>query len=423
MKQFTSYNNSLENKLLLIEKKLTHLEHIEDAIFNDGYAGGIEALNILDGVINTLQGNSKKAINVQSKVDGSPSIIAGTNPENGKFFVATKALFNKTPKINYTPADIVQNHGHAANLVTKMQIGLKYFPKLGIKGIVQGDFMFIPSDLAKETIDDGEYITFTPNTITYAVPTDDPLADTIKKAKVGVIWHTSYTGKTIADLTLKFSVNVNAMTKTKDVWAGDTDFTDVSGKATLTKSELKDMRLEMKKALAALKKLSKKALKVLFGNAKEDDTIAFNVKIYINDMVGQGQEYSNKQKAIGGFIDFIRKRYQPKIDKLKSEKGKAKKQKVLDDMITTLNSDRNIGGTFAYALEWHNNVANIKLALIKKMEQVNSIPAFMKTSTGYEVTGPEGFVAVDHMTNSAVKFVNRLEFSKNNFNAIKSWSK
>jgi len=423
MKQFTSYNNSLENKLLLIEKKLTHLEHIEDAIFNDGYAGGIEALNILDGVINTLQGNSKKAINVQSKVDGSPSIIAGTNPENGKFFVATKALFNKTPKINYTPADIVQNHGHAANLVTKMQIGLKYFPKLGIKGIVQGDFMFIPSDLAKETIDDGEYITFTPNTITYAVPTDDPLADTIKKAKVGVIWHTSYTGKTIADLTLKFSVNVNAMTKTKDVWAGDTDFTDVSGKATLTKSELKDMRLEMKKALAALKKLSKKALKVLFGNAKEEDTIAFNVKIYINDMVGQGQEYSNKQKAIGGFIDFIRKRYQPKIDKLKSEKGKAKKQKVLDDMITTLNSDRNIGGTFAYALEWHNNVANIKLALIKKMEQVNSIPAFMKTSTGYEVTGPEGFVAVDHMTNSAVKFVNRLEFSKNNFNAIKSWSK
>mgnify|MGYP000294112527 CR=1 FL=1 len=421
MKKFSPYNNSLENFVYLVEKKLTHLEHIEDAIFDDGFAGGIEALRMMNGIINTLQGNSKKGVNVQSKVDGSPSIIAGTNPENGKFFVATKALFNKTPKICYTPADIEKNHGHAADLVTKMKVGLKHFPKLGIKGIVQGDFMFIPSQLAKETIDDRDYITFRPNTITYAVPTDDPFADVIQSAKVGVIWHTSYSGATIADLSAKFKVNVTAMTKTKDVWAGDTDFRDVSGRATLTKSELAAVRLEMKKASESLKKLNKKALKILFHDPKEDDTISFNVKIYINDMVSQGEEYSNKQKAIGGFINFIRKRYQPKIDKLKSEKGKAKKQKALDDMINTLNSDRNIGSTFAYALEWHNNVAEIKLALIKKMEQVNSIAAFNKTSTGYEVTGPEGFVAVDHMTNSAVKLVNRLEFSKNNFNAIKNW--
>ncbi len=111
------------------------------------------------------------------------------------------------------------------------------------------------------------------------------------------------------------------------------------------------------------------------------------------------------------------------IDKLKTAKGKARKQAVLDDMINTLNSDRKIGSTFAYALEWHNIVADIKLALIKKMEQVNSIPAFMKTASGYEVTGPEGFVAVDHMSNKAIKLVNRLEFSKNNFNAIKNWGK
>lgn len=419
--KFSNYNTSLENFVYLIEKKLTHLEHIEDAIFDDGYAGGVEALRMMDGIINTLQGNAKKGVNIQSKVDGSPSIIAGTNPENGKFFVATKALFNKTPKINYTPADIDNNHGHAADLVTKMKIGLKYFPKLGIKGIIQGDFMFIPSQLEKESIDGNDYITFRPNTITYAVPTNDPFADVIKAAKVGVIWHTSYKGSTIEDLSAQFKVDVNALKKTKDVWAGDTDFNDVSGLATLTKSELANTRLELKKAEASLKKLSKKAMKILFVDSKKDDTIAFNVKIYINDMVSQGQEYSNKQKAIGGFIDFIRKRYQPKIDKLKSEKGKAKKQAVLDGMISTLNSDRNIGGTFAYALEWHNNVSRIKLALIKKMEQVNSIRAFNKTASGYEVTGPEGFVAVDHMTNNAVKLVNRLEFSKNNFNAIKNW--
>ncbi len=161
-------------------------------------------------------------------------------------------------------------------------------------------------------------------------------------------------------------------------------------------------------------------MKVLFSDQKED-TIAFNVKIYINDMVSSGKKFSNKQKAIGTFIDFIRKRYQAKADKVKTEKAKAGKLAKAEAMVKSLNSDRKIGGTFAYALEWHNNVADIKLTLIKKMEQVNSIPAFMKTATGYKVTGPEGFVAVDHMSNKAIKLVNRLEFSRNNFNAIKSW--
>lgn len=425
MKKFSTYIKEPTNvSRYLQEEKLKHLEHLEDAIFNAGYAGGIEALRMLEEIIASLQGNATKGINIQSKVDGSPSIIAGTNPENGKFFVATKALFNKTPKINYTDADIDKNHGHAAGLVDKMKIGLAQFPKLKIPGIWQGDFMFVPSDLAKETIDGESMVTFTPNTITYAVPTDQPLAKKILAAKVGVIWHTSYKGNTIADLSAQFKVNVPGLAKTKDVWAGDTDFNDVSGTATLTKSELKDVQGRINSARAHLKRLDKKGLKVLFPGTKlVDDTIPFNVKIYINDMVGQGKQYSNKQKAIGGFIDFIRKRYQPKIDKLKSAKGKAKKQAMLDDMIKTLNSDRKVGGTFAYALEWHNIVADIKLALIKKMEQVNTIPAFQKTSSGYEVTGPEGFVAVDHMSNKAIKLVNRLEFSRNNFNAIKSWGK
>ena len=410
MKRFNAY---------LAEEKLKHLEHLEDALFNQGYGGAEDALRILEEIVASLQGSAKTSINIQSKVDGAPSIIAGTNPENGKFFVATKALFNKTPKINYTDADVDTNH--SGDLATKLKLALAQFPKLGIDGIIQGDFMFVPSDIKKETIDGEKMVTFTPNTITYAVPIDQPLAKTIQKAKVGVIWHTSYTGDTIAELSAVFSVNVGALTKTSDVWAGDTDFKDVSGTATLTKSELSDVKGEINKARTSLKKLSKQGMKVLFTDQK-DDTIAFNVKIYINDMVSTGKKFSNKQKAIGSFIDFIRKRYQAKADKVKTEKAKAGKLAKAEAMIKSLNSDRKIGGTFAYALEWHNNVADIKLTLIKKMEQVNSIPAFIATPSGYKVTGPEGFVAVDHMSNKAIKLVNRLEFSRNNFNAIKSWS-
>jgi len=404
-------------KQYITEAKLTHLEHIEDAIFDQGYAGGVEALKILDGVAKSLSGHSKKAVNIQAKVDGAPSIVAGINPENGKFFVGTKAVFNKNPKLNYTPEDIDKNHGHAASLAEKMKIALKEFPKMNIKGIIQGDFMFIPSDIQKETIDGESYITFTPNTITYAVPTSQPLAKEIQKAKVGVVWHTTYKGNNIADLSAQFNINISKLTKTKDVWFTDTNFTDVSGTASLTVDEMKALQKRLDDAHNELNLLDKKSLEVLFG--KTD--IAFNLKIYINDLTKQGKRFSGKQKAIGGFIDFLRKRYKPMIDKLKTEKGKAKKQKVLDDLIAVINNNRKIGGTLAYALEWHDTVADIKLMLIKKMEKVNKIPAFIKGSNGYEVTGPEGFVAIDHMSNSAVKLVNRLEFSKNNFNAIKNW--
>ena len=421
MKKFSTYLKEPTNVgRYLIEVKLKHLEHLEDALFNAGYEGGVEALRMLEEIIEALQGNATKGINIQSKVDGAPSIIAGTNPENGKFFVATKALFNKTPKINYTDEDVDANHGHAAALASKMKLALKYFPKLKIPGIWQGDFMFDSSDLRKETIDGEKMVSFTPNTITYAVPLDQPLAKKILKAKVGVIWHTSYNGNTIADLSAVFKVNVPSLAKTSDVWAGDTDFNDVSGTATFTQAEHKAVLKRIVDARAFLNRLSKKGMKILFG----DTDIAYNLNIYINDLTRQGNKFSgNKQKALAGYIDFTRARYKKMADKLKSAKAKEKKMAEAEAIVKTLNSDRKIGGTLAWAMEWHDVVSDIKLMLIKKMEQVNSIPAFMKTASGYEVTGPEGFVAVDHMSNSAIKLVNRLEFSRNNFNAIKNWGK
>lgn len=415
MKKFSTY---------LKEEKLTHLEHIEDAIFDQGYKGGVMAINMLKDVAQALAGHSDKSINIQGKIDGAPSIVAGTNPENGKFFVGTKAVFNKTPKLNYTDADVDANHGHAPDLATKLKVALKEFPKLGIKGIIQGDFMFIPSDLAKESIDGESYITFTPNTITYAIPTSQPLASEIQKAKVGVVWHTTYKGDTIANLSAQFKIDISALNKTKDVWCTDTNFKDVSGTATMTKGEMKTFEGLLKSAENELNKLDKKALEVLFGNADKQESIAYNLKIHINGLTRRGLKFSgNKQRALGDFIDFLREKWQKEIDKVKSEKGKAKKQAILDDMIKTINSNRKIGGTLAWSLEWHDTIADLKLMLVKKMETVNKIPAFIKRSDGYEVTGPEGFVAIDTLSNKAVKLVNRLEFSQNNFNAIKNWGK
>ncbi len=403
---------------MLSEAKLTHLEHIEDAIFDDGYSGGVEALRILKDVADVLNGHATKPLNIQAKVDGAPAVIAGINPENGKFFVGTKAVFNRTPKLNYTNADVDKNHGHSKDLSNKLKVALKEFPKLNMPDILQGDFMFIPNDLKDETIDDEDYVTFTPNTITYAVPKGSPLAKQMTSAKVGVIWHTTYSGDTIADLSAHFKINISNLKATKDVWFTDTTFRNLSGSATLTLGEIKFIDDRLKTAERELSLLDKKSVELLFGKTE----IAFNLKIYINDLVKQGKKFKGRQQAITGFIDFLRKRYNPMIDKLKTEKGKAKKQSSLDDLINILHRNKKAGGTLAYALQWHDDIADIKRVLVKKMETVNSIPAFIKTPTGYKVTGPEGFVAIDTLSNKAVKLVDRLEFSRNNFNAIKSWT-
>ena len=298
-------------KSFITEEKLTHLEHVEDAIFDFGIAGAKEALKILDDVAHSLEGHSKRAVNIQAKVDGAPAVIAGIDPETGKFFVGTKALFNKTPKINYTNADVDKNH--KGGLADKLKAALKHFPKMGLKGIYQGDFMFTPEDLKKENIDGEKYITFTPNTITYAVPAESDLAKTILKSKVGVIWHTTYTGDTIADLKANFKININQFTKQKDVWFTDTNFRDASGTATLTASEMKKIKSKLASATKELGKLDTKSMGKLFGKTE----LSKLVKVYINAQVRKGEQFNNKQKAVGTFIDFVTADYQKKMDKLK----------------------------------------------------------------------------------------------------------
>ena len=184
--------------IFLTEDKNTHLEHLEDDILNNGMAGGQNAINFLSSLSDMLEGNTKRPMNVTVKWDGAPAIFAGTTPENGKFFVGSKSIFNKTPKINYTDADIRKNHG--GGLAEKLQVALKYFPALGISGIWQGDLLYTDNDLGRETIDDEKMLVFTPNTITYAIPDHSILAARIKRSKIGVVWHTTYSGKTMADL-------------------------------------------------------------------------------------------------------------------------------------------------------------------------------------------------------------------------------
>ena len=178
----------------LTEGKNTHLEHLEDEIINNGSIGARNSIGFLKSVKKMLQGGSGGS-NVSVKWDGAPAIFCGTNPENGKFFVGTKSIFNATPKINYTNADISRNHGGA--LADKLKVALKYFSSLGIKGVLQGDLLFTSDDKKIAKVGGQTSIVFTPNTITYAVPVvktglfGSSIYNSINKAKIGIIFHLS----------------------------------------------------------------------------------------------------------------------------------------------------------------------------------------------------------------------------------------
>ena len=133
----------------------THLTHLEELVLTQGAKGYDLARAFLLELLETLKGNSKSHVQTSVKWDGAPAMFAGINPENGQFFVGTKSIFNKVPKINYTEEDIIQNHGHAPGLVDKLTKALRYLPQLGITNILQGDFMF--DDEMLDTVDiDGE---------------------------------------------------------------------------------------------------------------------------------------------------------------------------------------------------------------------------------------------------------------------------
>jgi hypothetical protein len=391
----------------LTEQKNLHLEHLEDEMFNRGEAGVKEAIAFVKSLAEMLKGNAKSPVDVTVKWDGAPALFTGINPENGKFFVATKSLFNKTPKINYTNADIDANH--SGGLAEKLKVALANLKDLGITGVLQGDMLYTKGDLSAQTIDGESMVTFTPNTITYAVPAGSDLAGKINSSQMGIVFHTTYNGDTIENLKASFGADVSGLRKTNKVWYQDASYKDVSGRATLTSNEEARVRKLIDITEKNIAK-SKKTLRQIVNSDLKD-----LIKIYLNANVREGVDRGTTKS----FAGFISTRFDLKIKKLKTEKAKERVVKEKEVLLKELRSmSRDLNGLFTA----HYELARAKMLILKKLQALNTMPSFIKTSTGYKVTDPEGFVAIDR-SGKAVKLVDRMEFSRANFNVAKDWTK
>ena len=372
------------------EEKLSHLEHAEDHVINAGKEGYKHAVNTLNAVHKTLTGQ-KGGASVTEKYDGSPSVVFGHHPENGKFFVASKSAFNKNPKINYTPADIEKNHGHAPGLVHHLKNALEHLPKVTpSKGVFQGDIMH-----SKEHVEKSDSkVHFTPNTLTYHEPANSEEGKKIQNSKIGIAVHTGYQGKDIQSMKANYTPDLSGFKHHPDVHTIDVGIDKEKAKANYTPAKQNQFHKHMAEAEAVAKTLKP-------SDYKKVEPHTEHLKTYINRTVREGTTPNTDD-----FYNHVKEQHGKEIAKVKTQKSIEAKT---SGMNTQLNHIRSNSDTIGKVLQIHHHLQAAK----DVQNQALSPTQRFKTSINGTPTKGEGFVAV--VNNRPTKIVDRKEFSRQNF--------
>ena len=393
--------------------KNTHLEHLEDNILNGGSQGGKEAVAFLRSLGDMLeQGGADTRVTV--KWDGAPAVICGTNPENGRFFVGTKSVFNKTdPKIIYSEEDVERMYA-PGQLAEKLKASYKYLSTLSIPEVVQGDLLFT-DDKYEATIGGDTCVAFQPNTIVYAVPKDSDIGQKIDQAKFGIVFHTAYSGRTLDTMSASFG-NIGVQGNT-NVFVTSSDFKNASGEANMTASEKTTYTNLVNKTEGSLKQASR-FLDLMKVNDMNKFTLNIMFKTFFNTYVRQGRNLIGARNTARDFAQYFSNALDKEIDK---KKMKATKDKYLELKNKGLRFISDNQQAIYMTVASYMNLQAAKNFMIRKLQKVNTFGTFLRTPDGYRVTAPEGFVAI--RSGQALKLVDRLEFSRANFTADKNWEK
>ena len=390
--------------------KNLHLEHIEDEILNSGIQGGRAAINFIQSLRDMLAGTAKTSVNVSTKWDGAPAIFAGTDPSDGQFFVAKKSVFNKNPILYKKESDI----DVTGDLGEKFKVALKEFSKLDIKGVLQGDLLYT-------SLDSGiaDHWTFQPNTIMYAVPKDSDIGKKIAKSKIGIVWHTTYSGDTLEDMTASFGVD-QPLKRVSTVWHTDASYKDVSGSAKMTVAETTKVTGDLSEAGRTFRKINSKKMGE-WNPLQNTLPASAQWKTYQNSLIRNQTKFRGGRMQVADYFKFVHEAFLKITATKKTEKSKKEWSKRKEMFFKEL---RNHTRNMVAVTEFMGHIVNAKMKIIDKLNSIKQLgmSTFVKTSDGFKVTTPEGYVVADS-TQKAVKLVDRLEFSFNNFTAQKNWDK
>ena len=399
--------------------KNLHLEHLEDEILNFGVDGGRAAINFLRSLRDMMAGESRSSVNMTVKWDGAPAIFAGIDPEDGKFFVAKKSVFNVNPKLYKTEQEIDDDLSGTLN--AKFKVALEELSKLNIKGVLQGDLMFT-DDVETDDIDGVQYYTFQPNTIVYAVPVDSDFGKQIKSANIGIVWHTTYTGNSLPDMKAKFGADISKLNTPSSVWMDDASYKDTSGTATFTSAETDKITKILSDTGKTFQTINGPKLRAFLRlqDSMTGQIAGASLKTYNNSKVRKGEKITNPAAHAKGYEKWVFDSIQKQMDKAKSDKGKEKYENIQKEYVREVKRHTT---NLKQVIAFQNLLVDAKMMIVTKLDKVKSIGTFIRTPNGFKVTNPEGYVAIDRVKGNAVKLVDRMEFSFNNFTAIKAWDR
>ena len=393
-------------------KQLKHLEHLEDEMLNYGVEGCKAAVSFLKELRKML-GQQESSGFMQTKWDGAPSLICGTDPMTGMFFVGTKSVFAKTaPKICYGPEDV--DEFYDGDLAEKLKYALLYFADLNIEGIVQGDLLFTTSTLKQETIDGERLYTFRPNTITYGIPVNHDIGKKAGRAKIGVVFHTHYTGDDFQTMQARAGADVEGSVDALVV-KNDTPMHKVGfSKTEMTKFDRYVSKIERMCQICGpfLDEL------VAAGGTKGDAKfhISSFLKQFFNNEIKNARTIANVDEAMYDMLNFYEEKTNKELSKIKTVANlTAKRNLVYGSQNYVVDNVYK----FKAMLALYKELQAVKQMVIDKLDHLEEFRTYVQTDKGYKVTTPEGYVL--HKDGSMIKFVNRLEFAYNNFTLQKQW--
>jgi len=393
--------------------KNTHLAHIDDCIIIDGSKGGHDVVELLKLMSKFLSGNPGPGVKVTTKFDGAPAVICGIDPEDGKFFVGTKSVFAKDRKLCKSEEDV--RSLYTGQLMEKLVASFNHLKQCGIKGVLQGDLMFT-NDKKEERIDGDNFVTFRPNTITYAAPTNSKLGREIKAAQLGIVFHTKYTGDSLDTMTASFNVSESDYRATPNVWIQRAEFNDISGVASMSPIERTEYEAAIRRTEGSLKQAS--STLDLMQTGKKTLEIDTEFLKFFNNYVKAGSRIPSVDRAYNDFMIHLGKEYDKKIQPLKTLAAQEKKAHKFVKTIEFLEKHER---GFKMVIASYMNIQYCKHILVDKMKKVSQLRLFVMVGGDYQVTSDEGYVAIT--SKGAVKLIDRLEFSRLNFSVEKLWDK
>jgi len=396
--------------------QLKHLEHLEDEMLNYGVEGCKAAVSFLQELRKMLGCDNSTGF-MQTKWDGIPAVVCGINPRTGNFFIGTKSVFNKDePKLASSENGIDMYYGHQPDLAEKLKLCFKHLSKMGIEGVLQGDFLAAKSDIKTETVHGEKLYTFGNQALTYGIPVDHPIGLKIKSAEMVIVFHTHYKGDHVPTMNARAGTG-ETLKEIKEVALINND--TPMHKVGLNHNE--EMKFDgMVKSIESDCKNCGDFLDELVTNTgKTGDEkwhVASYVKQFFNSEIKERRSISSVDTAFESLYNFYYDKTKAMLDKLKTPATKAQKSKLVHNSQNYLRDNQ---GKFKSMLSLYKQLQEIKQFVIDKLDHLETFRTFAQTENGYKVTGPEGYVL--HKDGDMVKLVNRLEFSYINFTLAKSW--